>query len=104
MTTTQAAMIQAAASIAALMPARPAKSILSGRTEQLVYSVFMAAAKAAYFRAAQECLNIAYDAAGGQGINIERAHEMIADASVSLPQLVQMCEPGYAWGGLVVTL
>jgi hypothetical protein len=29
---------------------------------------------------------------------------MIADKSVSLSQLQEMCVSGYAWGGLVVTL
>ncbi len=104
MTTTQNAMIQAAASIAAMMPAKPAKKLMGDRTEQLVYHVYEQAAKAAYLRAAQECLTRAWDAAGGTGIDFEGTHEMIADKSVSLSQLQEMCVAGYAWGGSVVTL
>jgi hypothetical protein len=104
MSTTQDAMIQAAASIAALMPAKPAKTLLGNREEKFVYSLFEAAAKAAYLRAAQECLTSAFDAAGGQGIDFEGTHEMIADKSISLQKLMEMCEKGYAWGGLVATL
>jgi len=98
---TQTAMIQAAARIAAMIPA---KKLMGDRTEQLVYSVYEAAAKAAYLLAAQECLTRAWDAAGGTGIDFEGTHEMIADKSVSLAQLKEMCEAGYAWGGSVVTL
>ena len=104
MTTTQQAMIQAAASIAALMPSKPAKKLLGDRTEQLVYAVYEQAAKAAYLRAAQECLNAAFDAAGGSGIDFEATHSLIADASVSLNQLKEMTTQGYAWGGSVATL
>lgn len=67
MNTTQDTMIQAAASIAALMPPKPAKKLMGDRTEQLVYSVYEAAAKAAYIRAAQEGLTRAFDEAGGTG-------------------------------------
>lgn len=102
-TATQTAMIQAAASIAALMPAKPAKKLLGDRTEQLVFAVYEQAAKAAYLRAAQECLTAAFDAVGGVGIDFEATHEMIADKSVSLSQLQEMCTQGYAWGGSVVT-
>lgn len=101
---TQAAMIQAAASIAALMPQKPARKLMGDRTQQLVYSVHESAAKAAYLRAAQECLNNAFSAAGGTGIDFEGTHEMIADKSVSLAQLQDMCVAGYIWGGSVVTL
>jgi hypothetical protein len=69
-----------------------------------VFDVYEKAAKAAYLRAAQECLTRAFDAAGATGIDFEGTHEMIADKSVSLAQLEEMCEPGYAWGGSVVTL
>lgn len=99
----QEAMIQAAQQIEALIPARPKKTLLGDRTEQLVFCVYEAAAKAAYLRAAQECLNRAYDEAGG-GINLESTHAMIADKYVHWDQLKEMCEPGYAWGGGVVTL
>lgn len=104
--TTQAAMIQAAASIAALMPPKPASKleVKVDRTKKLVYSVYEQAAKAAYLRAAQECLNVAFSAAGGTGIDFEGTHEMIADKAVSLSQLQEMCTQGYAWGGSVVTL
>lgn len=101
--TTQSAMIQAAANIASMMPAKPAKKLMGDRPEQLVFSVYEAAAKAAYLRAAQECLTAAFDAAGGFGIDFQGAHQMIADKSVSLAQLQEMCVPGYSWGGLVVT-
>ena len=101
--TTQSAMIQAASSIAAMLPPAPSKSILASRHDQLVYSVFKAAAQAAYLRAAQECVTAAYDAAGG-GIDLEATHALISDASVSLQSLAEMCQPGYAWGGSVVTL
>lgn len=104
MSTTQSAMIKVAASIAALMPSKPARKLLGNREDQLVYSVYESAAKAAYLRAAQECLTSAFDAAGGQGIDFEGAHEMIAEKSVSLQQLIEMCEKGYVWGGSVVTL
>ena len=104
MTTTQTAMIQAASIIAAMMPAKPAKKLMGDRTEQLVFAVYEQAAKAAYLLAAQECLNAAWDAAGGSGIDFEGTHEMIADKSVSLTQLQKMCIAGYAWGGSVVTL
>ena len=100
---TQAAMIQAAQQVEAMMPAKPAKTLMGNRTEQLVYSVFEQAAKAAYLRAAQECLNAAHDAAQG-GIDLAATHEMITDKSVSLSQLKEMCTTGYAWGGNVVTL
>jgi alkyl sulfatase BDS1-like metallo-beta-lactamase superfamily hydrolase len=96
-------MIQAAASVAAMMPAKPNRTLLANRQEQLVYFLFEAAVKAAYLRAAQECLNAGYDAQSG-GIDLEATHEMIADKSVSLGQLIEMCQPGYAWGGSVVTL
>lgn len=103
---TQAAMIQAAASIAALMPPKPARKlmVMGDRTGPLVYAVYEAAAKAAYLRAAQECLTRAFDEAGGSGIDFEGTHEMIADKSVSLAQLQDMCVAGYIWGGSVVTL
>ena len=104
MTTTQIAMIQAAASIAAMMPAKPAQKLMGDRTEQLVFHVYEQAAKAAYLRAAQECMTRAFDEAGGTGIDFEGTHEMIADKSVSLSQLQEMCIAGYAWGGSVVTL
>ena len=104
MVNTQVAMIKAAASIAALMPAKPAKKLLGNREEQLVYSVYVAAARAAYLRAAQECLGAAFDAAGRQGMDFDGMWEMIADESVSLGQLMEMCESGYPWGGSVVTL
>lgn len=103
MTTIQTAMIQAAASIAALMPAKPAKKLMGNREEQLVYSVFELAAKAAYRRAAQECFNAAYDSAKG-GVDFETTHEIIKDENVSLSDLIDMCAPGYGWGGSVVTL
>lgn len=103
-TATQTAMIQAAASIAALMPAKPAKKLLGDRTEQLVFAVYEQAAKAAYLRAAQECLTAAFDAAGGIGIDFEATHALIADVSVSLDQLKEMTAQGYVWGGSVVTL
>lgn len=102
-TATQNAMIQAAACVATLMPSKPAKTLLGDRTEQLVYSVYEQAAKAAYLRAAQECLNCAWAAAGGTGIDFEDAHKMISDKSISLSQLQEMCITGYAWGGSVVT-
>lgn len=102
-TATQTAMIQAAASIAALMPAKPAKKLLGDRTEQLVFAVYEYAAKAAYLRAAQECLTAAFDAAGGVGIDLVATHESIIDRSVSLDQLKEMTTQGYAWGGSVVT-
>jgi len=101
---TQTAMIEAAASIAVLMPAKPAKKLFGDRTEQLVFTVYEQAAKAAYLRAAQECLTAAFDAAGGNGIDFEATHDLIADKSVSLDQLKQMTTQGYAWGGSVVTL
>lgn len=100
----QTAMIEAAAAIAALMPAKPAKKLLGSRHAQLVYSVYEAAAKAAYLRCAQECLTAAFDAAGATGIDFQGTHKMIEDKSVTLAQLQEMCETGYAWGGLVVTL
>ena len=100
--TTQAAMIQAARQVESLMPAKPAKTLMGGRTEQLVFAVYEQAAKAAYLRAAQECLNAAHDAAQG-GIDLAAAHEMIGDKSVSLSRLKEMCTAGYAWGGSVVT-
>ena len=96
-------MIQAASSIAALMPAKPAGKLLGDRTEQLVFAVYEQAAKAAYLRAAQECLNVAYGAADGGGIDLPATHALIADPSVSLAQLKEMTVPGYAWGGRVVT-
>ena len=102
--TTQAAMIQAAASVAALMPSKPNKIIFGNREEKFVYEVYESSAKAAYLRAAQECLNTAFSAAGGQGIDFSGTHDMITDKSVSLRQLMDMCETGYAWGGSVVTL
>lgn len=101
--TTQNAMIQAAASVAALMPSKPVAKLMGDKTEQLVYHVYEQAAKAAYLRAAQECLTAAFDAAGGDGIDFEKTHEAIADKSVSLAQLQEMCVSGYAWGGSVVT-
>lgn len=103
MTTTQTAMIQAAASIAAMMPAKPAKKLMGDRTEQLVFSVYEQAAKAAYVRAAQECFGTAYTAAGG-GVDCDDIFAIIEDKSTSLADLVDMCVPGYAWGGAVVTL
>jgi len=99
---TQKAMVQAAAGIAALMPAKPAKTLLGNREQQLVYSVFEAAAKAAYRRAAQECFNAAYSAAGG-GVDFEATHEFIKGDWMSLQDLIAMCEPGFGWGGPVVT-
>jgi len=101
--TTQAAMIQAAQQVEAMMPAKPAKTLMGDRTQQLVFAVYEQAAKAAYLRAVQECLNAAHDAAQG-GIDLAATHEMIADKAVSLEQLKEMCTAGYAWGGSVVTL
>lgn len=103
MTTTQQEMIKAAQQVATLMPPKPAWGLLADRTEQLVYSTFLQAAIGAYRRAAQECLNAAYDAVGG-GIDLEAAHAIVADASISLGSLIEMCTAGYAWGGRVVTL
>ena len=101
--TTQSRMILAAASVAQMMPARPKKTLLGNRDDQLVYSVYESAAKAAYVRAAQECLNAAYTAAGID-IDFAHTHEMIADESISLDQLKEMCVEGYVWGSHVVTL
>ena len=95
-------MINAASSIAAMMPAKPAKKLLGKREEQMVYSVFEHAAKAAYRRAAQECFNAAYDAEAG-GVDFEATHEIIKDESLSLSNLIDMCTSGYAWGGSVKT-
>ena len=103
MTTTQIEMIRAAQKIAALLPERPSKRLMGDRTEQLVFDVYEKAAKAAFLRAAQECLTCAWDAAGGVGIDFEGTHELICDKSISLAQLEEMCRPGYAWGGSVVT-
>jgi hypothetical protein len=103
MTDAQTAMIRAAQKIAAMMPARPAKRLMGDRTEQLVFTVYEEAAKAAFLRAAQECLTCAWDAAGGVGIDFEGTNELICDKSISLAQLEEMCRPGYAWGGSVVT-
>lgn len=99
MPSTQAAMIQAATRIASLMPAKPAGS----HEEQLVFSVFEAAAKAAWRRAAQECFNRACDAANG-GADLEGVHDRIKDERRTLEELVEMCTPGYAWGCGVVTV
>lgn len=101
--TTQSAMIQAARRIESLMPPRPARTLMGNRTEQHVFSVYEQAAKAAYLRVAQECLNAAYDAAQG-GIDLAHAHKIITDDSVSLKQIKEMCAPGYSWGGTVVTI
>ena len=96
-------MILAAASVAQMMPARPKKTLLGNRDEQLVYSVYESAAKAAYLRAAQECFNAAY-AAVTSDIDFAHTHETLADESIKLDQLKEMCVPGYVWGGSVVTL
>lgn len=101
--TTQSRMILAAASVAKMMPAKPKKSLLGSQEDQLVYSVYVAAAKAAYLRAAQECLNAAY-ANVTTDIDFAHTHEMIADESINLDQLKEMCVEGYVWGGRVVTL
>ena len=99
--TAQTAMIQAAASIAAMVPAQP-KSIMGNRDAQLVFSVYKEAAKAAYRSAAHECLTAAFDAVDG-GIDLAAADDAI-NSNVTLRDLQDMCTSGYAWGGRVVTL
>lgn len=103
MSTTQNAMIQAAASIAALMPTRPAKTLMGNREQQLVFHVYEMAAIAAYRRAAQECFNAAYDAASG-GVDFDATHDTINSEELSLSDVMAMCTAGYQWGGSVVTL
>ena len=104
-TLTQTTMIQAAASIAALMPAKPARTLMGNREANLMYSVYECAAKAAYRRAAQECFVTAHDAAGvNAGIDYDAVGAEIEANHLSLSDLIDMCTPGYAWGGLVVTL
>lgn len=100
MSETQVAMIQAAVSIAAMIPPKPT-GLMANRKEQLVYSVFENAAKAAYRRAAQECFNAAY--AKSADVNFEETHETIKSEGLTLRDLMAMCETGYAWGGLTVT-
>jgi hypothetical protein len=99
---TQIAMISAAASIAALMPTRPTNTLLANREEKLVYSVFEAAAKAAYLRAAHACFNAARDA-----VEVEIDSSLDFDwicRVASLRDLIGMCETGHHWGGGIFTL
>ena len=100
MSYTQAAMIQAAQSIAALLPPKPT-GFMADRTAQLIYSVFENAAKAAYRRAAHECFNAAH--AKSADADTEEMHEIIRSEFLTLRDLMDMCETGYVWDGLTVT-
>jgi len=100
--TTQIEMINAAASIAALIPVKLETTGMIDRTNHLVHHVFESAAITAYRLAAQECFNNAYDLNRGE-LNFHDTHRFITSNHINLNTLIDMCTTGYNWGGFVTT-
>jgi hypothetical protein len=98
---TQYAMIKAAQEVEALMPMNPRTRLRGDRMPSLVYMVYYHAARAAYQRAAMECLvqaaNAAASAEGSE--QIMRMLAFVEANDRTLADLKAMCDPGYNWVG-----